>query len=170
MMRLAAVGLLALLVAFPLTVLPAAPVNWLAGGALLVGGAGVALLLVPLVTAGAAMAIVAYALALVIVQPAADPIAAITFGALLVVLLALAHLAARVDGAVIGPAVIVAQVRQWLVVVGIGVVVAGALAAGGGGLAGGLQGMALPVVVVTAALGAVLAVGAVIALVMAADS
>jgi hypothetical protein len=166
MMRFAPVTLMVVLVAFPLTVLPTAPVTWLAGGALLAGVAGAAVLSVALVTAGAALALVAYALALVIVQPAADPASAVTFGALLVVVLTLAQLAVRVDGAAVGASVIAGEIRRCLGVVGAGVVAAGVLAAAAAALAGALERMTLPVVVVVAAVGAVMAVGGIIALVM----
>ena len=103
MMRLAAVALVGILVAFPLAVLPAAPVTWLAAAALVIGSAGALILAVPLVTAAASLALVAYALALAIVRPAPDPVGAITLGAALVLLLALVHFAGRVDGAALGP-------------------------------------------------------------------
>jgi hypothetical protein len=165
MMRLASVALVAVVVAFPLAVLPAAPVTWLAGAALLVGGAGALVPAVPLVTAGASLALIAYALALVIVRPAADPVTAITFGVTLVLLLALVHLAGRVDGAALGPSVIVSQIRDWLSVVAAGVLTAAALAAGGTALAAALQGVTLPMVVVAATVGAVITMAGIIALV-----
>jgi hypothetical protein len=165
MIRLAALIPVAALVAFPLGVLPAAPVTWLAMVVLVIGSAGVVLLSVPLVTAAASVALIAYALALVVAQPPVDPITAIAFGATLVVLLALVHFAGRVDGAVIGPGVLAAQVRHWLAVVALGVVVAGVLTAGGAALGLVLRGASLPMVVAAAALGALLAVASVIALV-----
>jgi hypothetical protein len=170
MMRLAAAFLMAVLVAFPLAVMPAAPVTWLAVPALVVGGAGAVALSVPLATAGAAVTLVAYALALVITRPAADLAVAIAFGTTLVVLLALVHFAARVDGAAVGPAVIVSQVRQWLVIVAAGVVAAVVLTVGGAALGLTLQGASLPLVVAAAALGALLAVAGVLSLVTATGS
>src|ERR687891_286692 len=122
MIRLAALIPVAALVAFPLGVLPAAPVTWLAMVVLVIGSAGV-------------------------------------------VLLALVHFAGRVDGAVIGPGVLAAQVRHWLAVVALGVVVAGVLTAGGAALGLVLRGASLPMVVAAAALGALLAGGHGIALV-----
>lgn len=165
MMRLAAAILVAVLVALPLTVLASAPVTWLVVPALVVGGAGVVALSVPLVTAGASLALIAYALALVIVRAPFDPVAAIAFGATLVLLLALVHFAGRVHGAAIGPSVITSQIRHWLVIVAAGVVAAVVLTAAAAALGFTLRGAALPVVVVVAALGALVTVAGVIALV-----
>jgi hypothetical protein len=165
MMRLAAAVLLVVLVAFPVSVLPAPPVTGLAVVALAVGAAGVVALSMPLVTAGGALALVAYALALVIARPEVDSATAIVFSALLVVLLALVHFAGRAEGAVLGPGVVVAQLRHWLAVVAVGVVAAAVLAAGAGVLGPALAGAGLPLVVVAVALGALLAVAGVVALV-----
>ena len=165
MLRLAAGVLLAVLVAVPLAILPAAPVTWLAMAALSVGGAGVLVLSVPMVTTGASLALIAYASALVIAGPAVDPVAAIAVGATLVLLLALVHFAGRVQGAALGPAVIAAQVRHWLVIGGLGVAAAAGLTAGGVVLGPALRGASLPVVVVAAALGALMTTAGVIALV-----
>ena len=100
-----------------------------------------------------------------VVRPAPDPVGAITLGAALVLLLALVHFAGRVDGAALGPSVIAVQVRQWLLVVAIGVLAAAALAGAGTALAVTLEGVTLPLVVVAATLGAVLTMAGVIALV-----
>jgi hypothetical protein len=164
MMRLAAAALVALLVAFPVGVRPAAPVTWLAVVALAVGGLGVMVLSVTLVTTAGALALIAYALALVLARPAVDAVAAAAFGAILVLLLALVHFAARVHGAAYGPAVVAGQIRHWLAVVATGVVTAAGLTAAGALLGPALAGTTLPIVVVTAALGAVLTAAGVIAL------
>ena len=158
---------MAVLVAIPLAVRPAAPVTWLAMLALGVGGAGVIVLSVPIVTTGASLALFAYAAALVLAGPAVDPVAAIAVGATLVLLLALVHFAGRVRGAALGPAVNAAQVRHWLMIVALGVAVAAALTAGGVVLGPALGGASLPVVVVAAALGALMTTAGVIALVTA---
>jgi hypothetical protein len=166
MMRLAAVVLLAVLVALPLGVRPSTPpVTWLATAALVVGGIGVIAWSVPLVTAAGSLVVIAYALALVIAAPAAESLTAIALGATLVLLLALVHFGSRVRGAMIGPSVIAAQARQWLAVVGLGVAAAVGLTAVAAPLGAALRGATLPVVVVAAALGAVLTVAGVIALV-----
>jgi hypothetical protein len=165
MMRLAAAILLVVLVASPLAVLPAPPVTWLAGCALVVGGAGVVALSVPLATAGAALALIAYALTLVIVRPPLVPLLAIAIGATLVLLLALVHFAARVQGAVLGPSVIASQIRRWLVIVVAGVVAAIGLTVAATALGPALQGASLPVAVAAAALGALVTMLGAVALV-----
>ncbi len=142
MMRLAAVVLVGVLVAIPLAVGPAAPVTWLAILALVVGGAGVSVLSMSIVTTGASLTLIAYAVALV-------------------------HFARRAHGAALGPAVVATQVRQWLVIVALGVAAAVGLTAGGVVLGSTLRGATLPVIVVAAALGAVMTTAGVIALVTA---
>jgi hypothetical protein len=166
MLRLAATLVLVVLVALPLAAWPAAPVTWLAGAALVVGGAGVVALAVPLATAGAVLALLAYTVALVTARPAAEPATAMVFGAALVLLLALVHLGGRVRGAVIEPAVIARQARDWLLVVALGLVAATAGVVGGAALGPTLVRVALPLVVIAAALGAVLTMVGVSALVV----
>ncbi len=165
MMRLAAAMLVAALIAFPLSVSPAPPFIWLAAAALVVGGAGVMALSVPLVTAGASLALIVYTLALVIARAAVDPVAGTAFGATVVLLLALVHFAGRVRGAAVAGPVVAAQIRQWLAIVAAGVVAALVLTAAAAALGGALRGAALPVVVLAAALGALLTAAGVIALV-----
>jgi hypothetical protein len=164
MMRLAAAALVAVLVAFPVAARPVAPITWLAVVALAVGGVGVSVLSVTLVTIGGALALITYALALVLTQPAVDPVAATGFGATLVLLLALVHFAARVRGAALGHAVVAGQIRHWLAVVAAGAATAAGFTAGGALLGPVLGGATLPTVVVTAALGALLTAAGVIAL------
>jgi len=101
----------------------------------------------------------------VIARAAVDPVAGIALGATLVLLLALVHFAGRVHGAAVGGPVVAAQVRQWLVIVAAGVVAGLVLSAAAAALGGALRDAALPVVAVAAALGALLAVAGVIALV-----
>ena len=169
MLRLVAAALLAIVVAFPLVALPAGPVAWLAGLALALGGAGIVALSVTLVTIGGSLALAAYALTLVLVRSEVDPIAAAALGATLVLLLALVHLAAHVDGAAVDRAVVAGQVRGWLAVVALGVGAAGALTAGAVALASALHGATVPMIVVAAALGAALAAAGITALVTARD-
>jgi hypothetical protein len=169
MMRLAAAVLVAVLVALPLAVLPSPPVTWLAGSGFVVGGVGAVALSVPLATAGASLALIAYALALVIVRPPLDPFAATAFGATLVLLLSLVHFAGRVQGAAIGPSVIASQIRRWLGIVLVGVVAAVGLTAAAAALGPMLQGAALPLVVAAAALGALVTVAGALALVTSND-
>jgi hypothetical protein len=166
MMRLAAMVLLVILAACPLGVRPSTPpVTWLAVAALALGGVGVIAWSVPLVTAAGSLAMIAYALALVVAASPAEPLAAIALGATLVLVLALVHFGGRVRGAVVGAPVIAAQARQWLAVVGLGIVAALVLTAVATPLGAVLRDATLPVVVIAAALGAVLTVGGIIALV-----
>ena len=164
MMRLAAALLLLVVMALPLSVRPAPPVTWLAAAGLALGGIGVLAWSVPLVTAAGALALVAHAMALAIAGPEAAPAAAIALGAGLVLLLALVHFGGRVRGAMRGPGVVVAQARQWLMVAGLGTVVAVALVMAAPPLGAALGRAPMPVVVAAAALGAVVAVAGVIAL------
>lgn len=163
-MRTAAVILVVALGTLPLAVWPSVPVTWLAVPALVVGGAGAIVLSVPLVTVGATLALIAYALALVIAKPVIDPFAAMAFGATLVLLLTLVHFAGSAQGALVGRAVIMSQLRRSLVITGIGVLAALGLTVAAAGLAPLFAGAALPVVVVIAALGALLTGAGVIAL------
>jgi len=167
MMRVVAVALLLVVTAVPLAVYPAAPVTWLALAALLAGGAGVALLSPPIVTAGGALALIAYAVALLIARPALDPPGAITLGVALTLLVSSVHFAGRVHGAALGPSVVVTQVREWLRAAATGVLAAAILALAGAAAASGLRGASLPVVIAGAALGAGLAMAGVIVLLAA---
>jgi hypothetical protein len=166
MLRLAAILVLVVLVALPLAAWPAAPVTWLAGAALVVGGAGVVALAVSLTTVAAVLALLAYTVALVTARPTAEPVTAMVLGAALVLLLALVHLGHRVRAAVVEPAVIARQARDWLIVVALGLVAAAAGAWGGAALRPMLAALALPMVVIVAALGAVLTMLGVSALVV----
>jgi hypothetical protein len=164
-MRLAAVALMAMLVGLPLTVLPSPFLGALGALALVVGGAGAIAASVPLATAGGALALIEYALALVIARPDPDPVAGTTVGAGLVLLLASTHFAGRTQGAACAYRVIGSQARYWLAIVALGAVGATLLTLGGEALALALRGAALPVVVAAAALGALMTVAGVIALV-----
>jgi len=166
MMRLAAIVLLAVLAALPLSVRPSSPpIIWFATAALVVGGVGVIAWSVPLATAAGSLAVIAYALALVIAGPAPEPLTAVALGSTLVLFLTLVHFGGRVRGAVLGPAVIASQARQWLAVVGGGAVAAVVLTQVAAPLGVAVRSATLPVVVIAAALGAVLTVAGVIALV-----
>jgi hypothetical protein len=155
--RLAALALAAVLAGIPAAVLPAAPVTPLAAAAVAVVAVGVLLLSRPVVVGGAALALIAYAVALALARPPADPLAAVAFGGTLVLLLVLVDFARRVRGAHVDAPVVAAQVRQWLGVVGQGAAAALGLTALAGLLGRVLAGATLPVVVVTAAVGAALA-------------
>jgi len=165
MIRLAIAVLVALVVGTPLAILPAAPVSWLAVVAAATGGVGVIALSVPLVTAGASLSLLGYALALSWAQQATDPVVAVVLGGALVLLLALTYFARRSEGAWLGPGVVAGLIRHWLAIVGLGIAAAAVLTLGGVVLGPVLVGASLPVVVVAAALGAALTVAGVIALV-----
>ena len=167
MIRLAIAALVVLVAGIPLAILPAAPVSWLVIVAVATGGVGTLALSVPLVTAAGSLSLGAYALALAVARPVADPVASVVIGGALVLLLALTHFASRSDGAMLGPGVVAALLRHWLGVVGLGVAAAAALTLAGAVVGPVLLGASLPVVVVAAALGAALTVAGVIALVTA---
>jgi len=162
MLRLAALLLVAVLAVVPTGVLAAAPVTWLAGLVLVVGGVGALAFSIPLITTGASLALITYALALVLGRPAVDPVPAIAFGAALTLVLTLVHFAGLVRGARVPPVVIAAQVRLWLTVVALGVAAAVALTASAALLAPMLVGAQLPVVTAATALGAVLVAAGII--------
>ena len=164
MMRLAAAVFVFVMAGFPMAVMPGPPVTWLAGVALVAAGAGVLVLSVTLVTVGGSIALIAYAVALLIVRSPIDPVAAGGFGATLVLVLALVHFAGRVDGAVLGPAVVATQARHWLAIVATGVGGGGGVTVGAKELRAALTGKKFHLVGFSAAIGALLAVGGVIAL------
>jgi hypothetical protein len=164
-MRLAALALLVVVLAFPVAAYPAAPVTWLALAALLAGIAGVTLAWVPLVTVGGTLALIAHAVALLIARPATDVAGAITLGTAVTLLPLVVHFTARTTGAGVGAGVVAAQVREWTRVMAAGIVLAAALATGGAMLAAVVQRASLPVVIAVAALGAGTATAGVVALV-----
>jgi len=82
-----------------------------------------------------------------------------------VLLLASVHFASRTHGAALGYAVLRSQARHWLAVAALGVVGAAVLTLGGEALALALRGAALPMVVAASAVGALMTVVGVIALV-----
>ena len=162
MLRLAGLLLVAVLAIVPLTVLPGAPITWLAAVVLAVGGGGALTRSTTMVATGASLAVIAYALALVLERPVVDPVAAIAFGATLVLVLAVVHFAERVAGASVPSAVIAAQARHWLTVAGLGGAVAAGLTLGAAILAPLLTGARLPVVTAAAALGAAVTAAALV--------
>jgi hypothetical protein len=163
-MRFVAFALLLALVALPLAVLPSLPLAWLAVPGFIIGVVGVIALSVPLVTAGAALALIEYTLALTITKTPVDVVTAAGFGAAVFLLLQLVHFAGRVHGATIGSAVIASQIRHWLAIVGIASAVTIVLTIGAPAVRLALTGVPLPLVVVAGALGALVTIGGVIAL------
>jgi len=162
---LAATVVMALLAAVGPALSPWPGVSALAVAAFFVGGAGTLARIVPLATAGGALALIACALALGLERPASHPLAGTALGAALVLLLALTHLAARTRGAAVEPAVARLLLRHGTPVLAVGVLAASALVVAAALVAVALRGASLPVVVAAATLGAVAAVGGVIALV-----
>jgi hypothetical protein len=164
MTRVVAAALVLSVLTFPLGVYPAAPVTWLVSVALLAAGAGVALLSVPLVTAGGILVLIAHAVALLVARPAIDPVAATLLGVTLTLLLLLVHFAGRAEGALLGPGVLLTQARDWLITAVVGALAAVALTALATELANAFQRATLPVIVAAAALGAALTVAGVVKL------
>jgi hypothetical protein len=165
MMRVAAGGLVAVLVAVPLAILPSPVVAWLAASAFVLGIAGAVGCSVSLVTASAVLALIEYAVALVIRPAPVDVVTAIGFGAALFLLLEIVHFAGRARGAHVGREVLAAQMRSWVTIAAAGAIVATGLAAGGAALRIALPSAALPAVVIAGALGALVTGAGVILLV-----
>ena len=164
-LRLAAVALMAILAGLPLSILPS--LGALAALALVVGGAGAIAASVPLATAGGALALIEYALALVVAGPDRDPVTGTAIGVGLVLLLASIHFASLTRGAAVGYPVTRSQARHWLSIVALGTVGAAVFTLGGEALALALRGAAFPLVVAASTLGALMTVAGVIALVTA---
>jgi hypothetical protein len=164
MIRLAAAVLLLGVVGLPLSVWPAPPVTWLAAVALAAGGLGVLAWSPSLVTAAGSLVLIAYTAALVIAEAPSRAVPSIALGAALVLLLTVVHFGGRVQGAMLGPSVVAAQVRRWLTVIALGIAAAAALVTAAPFVAALLAGAPLPVVISAAALGAVLTVAGIIAL------
>ena len=112
----------ATLVAYPVAVAPSKPVAFAGGLALLVAGAGLALRWTPAVTAGVALALAEYALALVLSAGAPQLGSAVVMSALVVLVLQTADFDRRFRHVTLGAGVMASQVRYW----------AGSLALGGG--------------------------------------
>lgn len=163
--RLTALALMAMLAGLPLIILPEPFLGALAALALAVGGAGALAPNVSLATAGGTLALIEYTLALLLGRPDPDPLTATITGVGLVLLLASVHFASRTHGAALGHAVLRSQARHWLAVAALGVVGAAVLTVGGEALALALRGAALPMVVAASAVGALMTVVGVIALV-----
>jgi hypothetical protein len=161
-LRLVAVVLVAGLAGLPLAILPSPLLAWPAVGGFLAGAAGVAVLSVPLVTASGAIALLAYAAALVVTGAAVDVVVATGVGTALLLLLEVVHLAGRIDGAAVGRDVVAMQVRHWLAALALGAVASLVLVTGGTALALAVAGTSLPVVVAASGLGALLAVAGVL--------
>jgi hypothetical protein len=113
-MRRVATLLGLVLVGLPLVASP----SWLIAGpgvlAALLIAAGIIALSAPLVTAGIAVSLIEYTLALWIGTRPLDPLTAVALGATLVLLLQVVDFARRFRGARVDPAVVAGQIRYWL--------------------------------------------------------
>jgi hypothetical protein len=134
MMRPALGALTLALAAVPLAVHPTWPVLATAlAGALVCGGAVVAVS-IPLLTAGATVLMVAYALALWLSRAPSGVPSAVAFAVALLLLVEVGDLHARGAGAPLGGDVLAAHVRRWLL-----------MAAAGAAAIAGLAGLAAAV-------------------------
>lgn len=159
MWRLAAGGLVTL-VAYPLALAPSKPVAIAGALALLVSGAGLVLRWTPAVTAGVALALGEYAVALMVSAGAPGLGSAVVVGALVMLVLETADFDRRFRRVTLGAGVLASQLRHW----------AGSVALGAGAavliVAGASVVMAVawipwaPVLAAVGALGAVVAVAA----------
>lgn len=148
-------GILALvLVGFPLLIAPSELTGSVGviAGILCAGGIGA--LSIPLLTAGAALSLVGYALALWSTAGSPDPLAAVAVGVVLSLLLQVVGFAARFRGVAMDSHVVPGQVRYW-VGGAVGAALVGILLAiSAGGIALRLP---LPAYPVAVALGALIA-------------
>ncbi len=165
---LAATALMALLAGVGPALSPWPGVTTLGLVAFAVGGAGTLARIVPLATAGGALALIASTLALGLEQSESHPLAGAALGVGLVLMLALTHLAARTRGAAVEPGVPRLLLRHGAPVLAVGGFAAAALVVAGALVAVALRGISLPAIVALATLGAVASVAGVIALVTSA--
>lgn len=148
-------GLLALfVVGFPLLRAPGSVTELLGLIAATLCAGGILSLSIPLLAAGAALAVVEYAFASLAAGGPPDVLGALAFGAALSLLVQTVGFAARFRGASVGPRVIRAQVRTWAGTGAAGIGIGLALAGGAGAVWLRLPSAAFPVV---AALGLVVA-------------
>ena len=153
-------GLLALfVVGFPLFVAPGSGTELLGLAAATLCAGGIISLSIPLLAAGATLAVVEYAFASLVAGGPPDVLGALAFGAALALLLQTVGFAARFRGASVDPQVIRTQVRLWVGTGVAGVGVGLALAGGAGTVWLRLPSAAFPVV---AALGLVFAFAGVV--------
>jgi hypothetical protein len=167
MIRHVAAVLVLILVGFPLVVLPSRLVAVVALVAAALCAGGIAALSVPVLTAGATVAVIEYALALSLVGSHTDLAIAIVFGVALFLLLAMVDFMSRLRGAAAGADVLASMIRYWIAVAAVGAGVTIALAIGGTALAREATRVSYPVAVLGGALGALVAALGVIRLVTA---
>ena len=165
MIRLLPAALVVALAGLPLSVLPSLPLAWLTVPVLLLGLGGVAIRSVPLVTSGAALALIEYTFTLVITGARVDVLTATGFGAVVFFLLELVSFADRTHRATIGSAVLASQLRRWLGIAALGVAGTMLVTIGAETLRVALPGGTLPLVVILSALGALTALAGTVRLV-----
>ena len=154
------------LAAIPLAIDASPFVRGLAVVVLVLWVGATALRSVPLATAACTLALVEYALALVIARTPVDVMTGAGVGLVMLLLLQLVHFRRRVHGAQVGRAVLRSQLVAWLTIAGLGAVAAVLASAGGALLREGVLARApLPAIVVASAIGAVATAAGVIALI-----
>lgn len=155
-----AVVCVATLVAYPLAVAPSKPVAFVAGLALLVAGAGLALRWTPAVTAGVGLALAEYALALVLSAGAPHLGSAVVMSALVVLVLQTADFDRRFRHVTLGAGVLASQLRHWAGSLALGAGAAVLVVAGATVVTGAVSIPWAPVLAAVGALGVVAAAGA----------
>lgn len=129
-MRILAAILAAVLVTLPLLVHASEVVGEVIAIAAVLCAAGILALSVPVVTAGAALALIGYAIALRLAAGPPEVPTALAFGVAAVLLLEVVDFSRRVRGAMVTPSVFIAQARYWLGLASAGAAVGIVLAAG----------------------------------------
>jgi hypothetical protein len=113
-MRQVAALLGLVLAGLPLLVTPSWVLVALGAVTALLIAAGIIVLSTPLVTAGIAVSLIGYTLALSIGTRPLDPLTAVALGVALMLLLQVVAFAERFRGARVDPAVVTGQIRYWL--------------------------------------------------------
>lgn len=125
-----AVFLALVLVGLPLVVAPSWVLAVVAAASAALAGGGIAARSVPVVTAGATLATVEYAVALWLSAGPPDILTAMVFGTALLLLVQTVEFMGRTRGAVLGVGVTAAVVRHWLAIAAAGIGVIATIAAG----------------------------------------
>lgn len=159
-MRYVALLLIVILVGYPLTIVPAMAVAVVAGGAVALCALGILAGSTTILTAGLALALGEYALALV---RSGDPprlAGAVVAGVAVALLLEVGNFAGRFRRVELGPGVVASQLRYWARFGVVGGAATLVLAGAAGALSASVS---LPLPPVLAAVGAVIALGAAVA-------
>ena len=158
MIRVVAGLLVLLVVGFPLLVAPASATGLLGLVAVTLCAGGIISLSTSLLAAGAGLAIVEYAFALLVAGGPPDFLGALAFGVVLSLLLQTVGFAARFRGASVDPRVVREQARAWVATATAAAAVGTVLAMGAGAVGIGLPPAAYPAAAAFGALMAVLGV------------